>query len=63
MKDVSREVVVKTPMPPPLAAEQFRIVAHLLELRSLCAELRLRVSARQTIQAHLAEALVESVVG
>ena len=47
---------------PPLA-EQSRIVARIEALRSLCAELRQRLSASQTTQAHLAEALVESVAG
>ncbi|MDO8773515.1 MAG: restriction endonuclease subunit S [Burkholderiaceae bacterium] len=49
----------------PLAplAEQFRIVARVEELRRLCVGLRQRVSASQTTQAHLAEALVESVAG
>jgi len=47
---------------PPLA-EQSRIVARVEELRRLCADLRQRLSASQTTQAHLAEALVESVSG
>ena len=50
-----------TPIPPP--AEQARIVARVEELRRLCANLRQRLSASQTIQAHLAEALVESMAG
>lgn len=44
---------------PPLA-EQSRIVARVTELRALCAELRQRLSERQSVQARLAEALVES---
>ena len=63
MKNVSREVVLRTPVPLPPAAEQSQIVARVEELRRLCAELRLRLSASQTTQAHLAEALVESVAG
>lgn len=47
------------PLPP--LAEQSRIVTRIEELRRLCAELRQRLSASQTTQAHLAEALVESV--
>jgi type I restriction enzyme S subunit len=43
---------------PPLA-EQTRIVARVNQLRSLCADLRQRLSARQATQSHLAEALVE----
>lgn len=45
---------------PPLA-EQYRIVTRVAQLRSLCAELRQRLSASQSTQAHLAEALVESI--
>ena len=52
---------VSIPLPP--LAEQSRIVARVEELRRLCAELRQRLSASQTTQAHLAEALVESVAG
>jgi type I restriction enzyme, S subunit len=47
---------------PPLA-EQARIVARVEDLMRLCADLRQRLSASQTTQAHLAEALVESVAG
>jgi type I restriction enzyme S subunit len=43
---------------PPLA-EQARIVARVTQLRSLCADLRQRLSTCQTTQSHLAEALVE----
>jgi type I restriction enzyme, S subunit len=46
---------------PPLA-EQARIVARVTELRRLCADLRQRLATSQTIQSHLAEALVESPV-
>ena len=45
------------PLPP--AAEQTRIVARVTELRHLCADLRQRLTASQTTQSHLAEALVE----
>ena len=48
-----------TPMPPP--AEQARIVARVESLRRLCADLRQRLAARQTTQAHLAEALIAEV--
>ncbi len=42
-------------------AEQSRIVARVAQLRRLCADLRQRLSASQSTQAHLAEALVENV--
>jgi type I restriction enzyme S subunit len=45
---------------PPLA-EQYRIVTRVAQLRSLCAELRQRLAASQSTQAHLAEALVQEV--
>ena len=48
-----------TPIPPP--AEQSRIVTRVAQLRRLCADLRQRLSASQSTQAHLAEALVENV--
>jgi type I restriction enzyme S subunit len=48
-----------TPVPPP--AEQARIVARVGLLRRHCAELRQRLAARQTTQAHLAEALIAEV--
>jgi type I restriction enzyme S subunit len=38
--------------------EQVRILAHVTELRRLCADLRQRLTACQNTQAHLAEALV-----
>jgi hypothetical protein len=41
------------------AAEQARIVARVEELRVLCAELRARLTARQTCQTRFANAVVE----
>ena len=61
MKNVSREVVLRTPIPLPPLAEQSRIVTRLESLRRLCADLRQRLTARQTTQAHLAEALIDEV--
>ena len=46
----------KIPLPP--LAEQARIVTRVNELRSLCADLRQRLSAGQAVQSHLADALV-----
>jgi type I restriction enzyme, S subunit len=47
------------PLPP--LAEQSRIVARVAQLRRLCFELRERLVASQSTQAHLAEALVQQV--
>ncbi len=46
------------PLPP--LAEQSRIVTRLAQLRRLCADLRQRLTASQSTQAHLAEALVQA---
>ncbi|MFM1908338.1 MAG: hypothetical protein RLZZ591_2015 [Pseudomonadota bacterium] len=45
-------------MPLPPLAEQSRIVIRVNELRSLCADLRQRLAAGQTVQSRLADALV-----
>jgi type I restriction enzyme S subunit len=45
---------------PPLA-EQSRIVTRVTQMRRLCADLRQRLTASQSTQAHLAEALVQDV--
>jgi type I restriction enzyme S subunit len=47
------------PLPFPLAplSEQSRIVNRVNELRSLCADLRQRLTAGQAVQSHLADAL------
>lgn len=47
------------PLPP--LREQDRIVRRVESLRHLCADLRQRLSARQTTQVHLAEALIDEV--
>ena len=43
-------------------AEQACIVARVSELRRLCAALRQRLTASQTTQSHLAEAMVEATI-
>lgn len=55
----TKQVAALTIDLPPLA-EQARIVARVTELRRLCTALRQRLTASQTTQSHLAEALVES---
>jgi type I restriction enzyme S subunit len=50
---------VAIPLPP--LAEQSRIVTRVTQLRRLCADLRQRLSASQSTQAYLAEALVQEV--
>jgi type I restriction enzyme S subunit len=61
MKNVSREVILSLPVPIPPAQEQSRIVAQVEKLLSLTASLRARLTAAQTKQAHLAEALIAEV--
>jgi type I restriction enzyme S subunit len=53
--------IKSTLIPLPSMAEQARIVARVESLRRLCTDLRQRLAARQTTQAHLADALVASV--
>lgn len=47
------------PVPLPPLAEQAEILARVTELRRLCADLRQRLTASQTTQSHLAEALAD----
>lgn len=58
---IGRDDVMHTQIGLPPLAEQFRIVARVESLRCLCIELRQRLAARQTTQAHLAEALIDEV--
>jgi type I restriction enzyme S subunit len=48
------------PIPTAPSDEQSRIVTLVTSLRRLCADLRQRLSASQSTQTHLAEALVQS---
>lgn len=50
------------PIPVPPLNEQARIVSRVTELRRLCTDLRQRLAAQQTVQSHLADALVESAL-
>lgn len=49
----------RLPVPLPPLAEQSRIVTRVTALRRLCADLRQRLADRQSVQARLAEALVQ----
>ena len=59
--NLSAASVRKYVVPLPPSEEQRRIVARVESLRRLCADLRQRLAARQTTQAHLAEALIDEV--
>lgn len=59
--NINGQIIKKMVMPLPPLAEQFRIVTRVAQLRRLCADLRQRLSASQSTQAHLAQALVENV--
>ena len=50
---------IRVPLPP--LAEQSRIVTRVTALRRLCADLRQRLAERQSVQARLAETLVQEV--
>lgn len=58
MKNVSREVVLATPIPLPPLAEQSRIVARVNELRNLCADLREKFVNSRGVMENLSKALV-----
>jgi type I restriction enzyme S subunit len=60
-KTVNQGHIGSLQLPLPPLAEQYRIVASVESLRRLCADLRQRLTARQTTQAHLAEALIDEV--
>ena len=60
MPKVNQATVAGAPIPLPPIAEQSRIVTRVTALRRLCADLRQRLADAQTIQSHLAQALVES---
>jgi len=63
MTNLNQRILLEALIAIPPLAEQSRIVARIEALRRLCADLRQRLSASQTTQAHLAEALVKSVAG
>ena len=58
---ISTKQVGGLALPLPPLPEQSRIVTRVAQLRRLCADLRQRLTASQSTQAQLAEALVENV--
>lgn len=61
MPKLNQEALVTFTVPLPPLAEQSRIVTRVTALRRLCADLRQRLADRQSVQARLAEALVQEV--
>ena len=61
MPKLNQEALVAFTVAVPPLAEQSRIITRVAQLRRLCADLRQRLAASQSTQAHLAEALVEEV--
>lgn len=59
MVNLNQRILVETPMALPPLDEQSRIVTRVAELRRLCADLRQRLAERQSVQARLADALVQ----
>ncbi|MDD2712383.1 MAG: restriction endonuclease subunit S [Simplicispira sp.] len=59
MPKLNQEALVAFTVALPPLAEQSRIVTRVTQLRRLCADLRQHLTASQSTQAHLAEALVQ----
>ncbi len=60
MPKLNQEALVTFTVPLPPLAEQSCIVTRVTALRRLCSDLRQRLAERQSVQARLAEALVET---
>jgi type I restriction enzyme S subunit len=60
-KNINLEILSSLLIPVPPLSELTRIVTRVAQLRCLCADLRQRLAASQSTQAHLAEALVQEV--
>jgi type I restriction enzyme, S subunit len=60
-KNINLEILSSLLIPIPPLNELTRIVTRVAQLRRLCADLRQRLTASQSTQAHLAEALVQEV--
>ena len=61
IKNLGLTAIGDWPIALPPLAEQSRIVTRVADLRRLCADLRQRLAASQSTQAHLAEVLVDSL--
>lgn len=61
-KNINLEVLESLLVPLPPQPEIERIVARVAELFRLCTDLRQRMAASQSTQAHLAEALIDSAI-
>jgi type I restriction enzyme S subunit len=61
IKNLGLKAIGDWPIALPPLAEQSRIVTRVAQLRRLCADLRQRLTASQSTQSHLAEALVDTV--
>jgi type I restriction enzyme S subunit len=61
MINLNQRILLNAPIAVPPLKEQARIVARVTELRRLCADLRQRLTASQTTQSNLADALVDAV--
>jgi type I restriction enzyme S subunit len=61
-KNINLEILSSLLIPVPPLNELTRIVTRVAQLRRLCADLRQRLAASQSTQAHLAEALIQEVV-
>lgn len=62
MVNLNHGILKKIPLAVPPIAEQHRIVAKVDELMTLCDTLKARLKAAQSIQIHLADAIVEQAV-
>jgi type I restriction enzyme S subunit len=59
-KNINLEILGALLIPVPPLTEMSRIVTRVNALRSLCADLRQRLSEGQAVQSHLADALVST---
>jgi len=62
MKNITRETMTNLPIPLAPLEEQYRIVAKVNELTTLCDRLKTRLRTAQTTQLHLADSLVEAAI-